>query len=68
MKMLQISMRGMSPEPSEFPGMYCVNGKAVCNDLDPKKMCNCIKCDVWKENNLSSRRPGSYFCEKGKSQ
>lgn len=67
MKMLQISMRGMSPEPSEFPGMYCANGKAVCNDLDQNKMCNCINCDVWKENNLDSGQNQSYFCKKGKA-
>jgi hypothetical protein len=68
MKMLQISMRGMSPEPSEFPGMYCANGKAVCNDLDPDKTCNCINCDVWKENDLASGQPGSYFCQNGKAK
>lgn len=66
MKMLQISMRGMSPEPSEFPGMYCSNGKAICDDLDPNKMCNCVNCVIWKENDLGSGQPGSYFCQKGR--
>lgn len=68
MKMLQISMRGMSPEPSEFPGMYCANGKAVCSDLDLDKSCNCINCDVWKENDLASGQPGKYFCQNGKAK
>lgn len=68
MKMLQISMKGMSPEPSDFPGMYCANGKAICSDLDPDKTCKCINCDVWKENNLNSGQPGIYFCQNGKAK
>lgn len=68
MKMLQISMKGMSPEPSDFPGMYCANGKAICSDLNPHKTCKCINCDVWKENNLNSGQPGIYFCQNGKAK
>ena len=68
MKMLQISMKGMSPEPSDFPGMYCANGKAICSDLDPDKTCKCINCDVWKENNLNSGQPSTYFCQNGKAK
>lgn len=66
MKMLQISMKGMNPEPSDFPGMYCANGKAVCDDLDKHEKCKCINCDVWKENNLESKQPNNYFCQNGK--
>ncbi len=66
MKMLQISMRGMSPEPSDFPGMYCANGKAFCNDLDGNKQCNCVNCDVWKEYKLDLKQPNKYFCQNGK--
>ena len=40
MKMLQISMKGMSPEPSDFPGMYCANGKAFAATLIPTKHVN----------------------------
>lgn len=65
MKMLQESMRGMSPEPSEVPGVYCATGIATCSDLDPNKMCNCPNCDVFKENNLAKGEPGGYFCQKG---
>ncbi len=65
MKMLQESMRGMSPEPSDVPGVYCATGTAACSDLDPSKMCNCPNCDVFKENNLAQREPGEYFCQKG---
>lgn len=68
MKMLQISMRGMSPEPSEFPGMYCANGKTDCEDLDQSKKCICLNCDVWKEHNLDEGEPKNYFCQKGKAK
>lgn len=65
MKMLQESMRGMSPEPSDVPGMYCATGTATCSDLNPNKMCNCPNCDVFKENNLAQGEPGAYFCKNG---
>jgi len=65
MKMLQESMRGMSPEPSDVPGVYCATGTATCSDLDPSKMCNCPNCDVFKENNLEQGEPKGYFCQKG---
>ena len=65
MKMLQESMRGMNPEPSDVPGMYCASGTATCSDLDSGKMCNCPNCDVFKENNLKQGEPGGYFCQKG---
>lgn len=65
MKMLQESMRGMNPEPSDVPGMYCASGTATCSDLDPDKMCNCPNCDVFRENDLKQREPEGYFCQKG---
>jgi len=65
MKMLQESMRGMSPEPSDVPGVYCATGTAACSDIDPNKMCNCPNCDVFKENNLEQGEPKRYFCQKG---
>ena len=65
MKMVQESMRGMSPEHSDVPGVYCTTGTATCSDLDPNKMCNCPNCDVFKENSLAQREPGAYFCQKG---
>lgn len=66
-KMLQISMRGMSPEPEEFPGMYCANGKAACKDIDTNKKCKCVDCEVWKENELELKQPTTYFCKNGKA-
>lgn len=68
MKMLQESMKGMSPEPSDVPGVYCATGIATCSDLDPNKMCNCPNCDVFKENNLAQGEPGGYFCQNGKAK
>jgi hypothetical protein len=68
MKMLQISMKGMSPEPSDFPGMYCANGKAVCDDLDVHKKCQCINCEVWKKYELNSKKPDLNFCQNGKAE
>jgi hypothetical protein len=65
MKMLQESMTGMSPEPSDVPGVYCATGIATCSDIDPNKMCNCPNCEVFKENNLEHGEPGGYFCQKG---
>jgi len=64
-RMLQESMRGMSPEPSDVPGVYCATGTATCSDLDPNKMCNCPNCNVFKENSLVHREPKAYFCQKG---
>lgn len=65
MKMLQESMTGMSPEPSDVPGVYCATGVATCGDLDPDKTCNCPNCEVFKENELAQGEPGGYFCQNG---
>jgi hypothetical protein len=67
MKMLQESMKGMSPEPADIPGLYCASGTATCKDLNPNKTCNCPNCDVFKENNLAHGEPGGYFCQNGKA-
>ena len=68
MKKLQESMTGMSPEPSDVPGVYCSTGKATCSDLDPNKLCNCPNCNVFKENNLEKGEPGGYFCQNGRAK
>ena len=68
MKMLQESMRGMSPEPSDVPGMYCATGTAACNDLNSHKLCNCPNCEVFKENNLAQAEPGAYYCQRGSAK
>ena len=62
------SESGMYFEADRVPGMYCSVGKALCKDLNPKKMCICEKCPVWKENNLKNGEPKLYFCENGESK
>ncbi len=66
MKMLQISMRGMSPEPIDFPGMYCANGTAFCSDLDKTQKCRCSECKVYDDYKLNLKQPNKYFCKNGK--
>ncbi len=67
-KMLQESMTGMNPEPSDVPRVYCATGTATCGDLDPSKLCNCSNCEIFKENNLGEGKPGGYFCQNGKAR
>jgi len=51
----------MMPEPSHIAGIYCAIGKATCGDLATEKMCQCTKCPVFKENNLTT----GYYCNLG---
>ena len=61
------SMSGM-PNPEDVPGMYCVSGKTECDDFNPEGACQCPKCEVWKEYNLSEGEPAGYFCQNGKAK
>lgn len=54
--------------PENVPGLYCATGKATCEDLNFEEMCQCPKCDIFKENNLESGEPGGYFCAEGKAR
>lgn len=56
------------PNPEEVPGIYCVSGKTTCEDFNPEGMCQCPKCEVFKENNLEQGNPEGYFCQKGKAR
>lgn len=56
------------PNPEDVPGLYCSTGKATCEGLDPTKMCQCSKCEIWKEHNLSEGEPGGYYCAKGEAR
>jgi hypothetical protein len=56
-----------SPGKDDVPGLYCSTGKATCEDLDPGEMCQCTKCEVFREYNLDKHKPGSYFCAIGAS-
>lgn len=61
------SMSG-TPEPEDVPGLYCTTGKAICEGLNFEEMCQCPDCDIFKENNLESGKPGGYFCDNGKAR
>lgn len=56
------SESGMYFERERVPGMYCSTGKALCPDLDFKKICKCPNCLVWIEYGLKNR----YYCREGK--
>ena len=53
--------------PDRVPGLYCSTGKAICNDIDTKKVCKCNECPIWNQNSLKSSIPGRYFCREGKA-
>jgi hypothetical protein len=57
----------ITSHPEHVPEAYCATGTATCPDLDPKNMCQCGTCDVWKENRLGEGEPGGYFCSNGKA-
>jgi hypothetical protein len=67
-KLDKLSSMGENPMPEDVPGVYCATGKATCSDLDPEQMCQCDKCDVYKENDLGSGEPGGYYCAEGKAR
>jgi hypothetical protein len=67
-QMMEEMKKGNMPNPKEVPGMYCASGTTMCEDLDYDKMCNCINCPVYAENNLSEGDPDSYFCKKGEAK
>ncbi|WP_424355772.1 DUF2769 domain-containing protein [Methanobacterium sp. MBAC-LM] len=62
------SQKEPMPDPEEVPGIYCSTGKATCEGLDPSQMCQCNKCEIWKEHNLGEGEPGSYYCAKGEAR
>ena len=54
--------------PDRVPGVYCSTGKAVCKDIDTKKVCKCNECPIWAENNLDKGTHTRYFCRDGKER
>ena len=56
------------PNSEDVPGLYCSTGKATCEGLDTSQMCQCSKCEVWKEYNLGEGEPGGYYCAKGEAR
>ena len=70
-KMITLQEKALSSyviEPEEFPALYCASGKEECHDLDEKETCLCINCPIWRENDLGSGSPESYFCLNGQSK
>ena len=55
-------------KPQDFPGMYCTNGKAVCEDIDTEKNCICDKCLVYAEFNLDKADPSFLYCKDGQAK
>ena len=60
------SYENMAPKPEDFPGPYCANGVAICNDFDFTKTCICGSCQIYQKNNLAKAKPNLYFCKDGK--
>ncbi len=58
----------MMMSPERVPGVYCSTGKAVCEDIDTKKVCKCNECPIWNENLLENSKPDRYFCRNGKAK
>ena len=55
-------------KPGEFPWLYCVIGKTVCEDLGYNEKCICDKCPVWKEYDLELMMPNNFYCRDGKTE
>ncbi|MDD4358605.1 MAG: DUF2769 domain-containing protein [Candidatus Pacebacteria bacterium] len=56
------------PTSEDFPGMYCANGYAYCEDLDPEKECQCATCGNWKMYNLGNADPSQKYCQNGEAE
>ena len=52
--------------PDRVPGLYCSTGEATCKDIKTKRVCKCIDCPIWNENNLETSDPNRHFCKHGK--
>ena len=52
----------LMPEPANMAAIYCSIGKSTCADINTYEVCQCNKCPVFSENNLSTR----YYCKLGK--
>lgn len=55
-------------KPEDYPGMYCANGKATCEDIDTSKDCVCPDCGIYQEFNLEKAKPDFLYCEDGKAK
>ena len=55
----------MRMDEERVPGLYCSTGKAICQDIDTKKVCKCNECSIWDEYKLEPQR---YFCRDGSAR
>lgn len=60
-------MQSDDPKPVDYPGMYCANGKAECEDIETEKNCLCPECMVYKEHGLENAKPDFLYCSDGKA-
>lgn len=54
-------------KPEDYPGMFCANGKAECEDIETEKNCLCPDCMVYKEYGLKDAKPDFLYCNDGKA-
>ncbi len=54
--------------PDRVPGLYCSTGKAICEDIDAKKVCKCNECPIWNERSLEKGTVDRRFCIGGKAE
>lgn len=58
---------GEVPDPEDFPGVYCSEGRATCPGLDFERQCICGSCEVWEEYDLKDAAPNHHFCRRGRA-
>ncbi|MDD4358604.1 MAG: DUF2769 domain-containing protein [Candidatus Pacebacteria bacterium] len=54
------------PDAQDFPGVYCANGCAYCEDLNREKECQCPTCGIWEDYGLGNATPSFKYCQNGK--
>lgn len=55
-------------KPEDYPGMYCTNGEAECDDIDTDQNCVCPDCGVYQEFSLDKATPDFLYCKDGKAK
>jgi hypothetical protein len=58
---------GEISNPEDVPGVYCSEGKALCQDLDFDRQCICDSCDVGIEYDLKDANPNNHYCQHGRA-
>ena len=55
-------------KPEDFPGIYCGNRKADCEDIETNQDCVCPDCALYKEYELENAEPDFLYCKDGKAK